>query len=79
MIEDIVKSIEDAVILKDFDFEGRKESPFNPSEFSTYSEEHMQRTINELSQKYKIIGDQFLKSIEEFVLGTSTKSSPVMK
>jgi len=49
MIEDIVKSIEDAVILKDFDFEGRKESPFNPSEFSTYSDEHMQRTINELS------------------------------
>ena len=49
MIEDIVRSIEDAVILKDFDFEGRKESPFNPSEFSTYSDEHMQRTINELS------------------------------
>ncbi len=79
MIEDIVKSIEDAVILKDFDFEARKDSPFNPSEFSTYSDEHMQRTINELSEKYKIIGDQFLKNIEEFVLGSSTKCSVVMK
>ena len=39
----------------------------------------MNRTINELSEKYKIIGDQFLKNIEEFVLGTSTKSSIVMK
>jgi dynein heavy chain len=39
----------------------------------------MQRTINELSEKYKIIGDQFLKNIEEFVLGSSTKCSIVMK
>lgn len=39
----------------------------------------MNKTIGELSEKYKIIGDQFLKSIEEFVLGTSSKSSPIMK
>ena len=38
MIEDIVHSIEEAVILKDFDFEARKENPFNPSEFATYSD-----------------------------------------
>lgn len=39
----------------------------------------MSKTIGELSEKYKIIGEQFLKNIEEFVLGTSSKSSPVMK
>jgi dynein heavy chain, axonemal len=39
----------------------------------------MNKTIGELSEKYKIIGDQFLKSIEEFVLGTSSKCSPIMK
>jgi hypothetical protein len=51
------------VILKDFDFEIRKDSPLSPSEFSSYSDEHMNKTIGELSEKYKIIGDQFLKSI----------------
>ena len=39
----------------------------------------MQKTVVELSEKHKIIGDQFLKNIEEFVLGTSTKCSIVMK
>lgn len=38
MIQDIVKSIEDAVILKDFDFESRKDSPYNPSEFAVFSD-----------------------------------------
>lgn len=45
MIEDIVRSIEEAVILKDFDFEGKRESPLSPSEFSAYSDEHMTKTI----------------------------------
>lgn len=79
MIEDIVRNIEEAVILKDFDFEGRRESPYNASEFSTYSDDHLQRTISEISEKYKIIGEQFLKNIEEFILGTSTKCAPLMK
>ena len=38
MIEDIVRNIEEAVILKDFDFEARKESPLSPTEFSSYSD-----------------------------------------
>jgi hypothetical protein len=38
MIEDIVRSIYEAVILKDFDFEIRKDSPLSPSEFSSYSD-----------------------------------------
>ena len=79
MIVDIVRSIEEAVILKDFDFEGKRDSPLTPSEFSAYSDEHMSKTIGELSEKFKIIGDQLLKSIEEFILGTSSKSHPVMK
>lgn len=31
MIEDIVRNIEEAVILKDFDFDARKDSPLNAS------------------------------------------------
>lgn len=31
MIEDIVRNIEEAVILKDFDFDARKDSPYNAS------------------------------------------------
>lgn len=31
MIEDIVKNIEDAVILKEFNFIEAKESPLNPT------------------------------------------------
>lgn len=38
MIVDIVRSVEEAVILKDFDFEGKKEAPLSPSEFSAYSD-----------------------------------------
>jgi dynein heavy chain len=79
MIEDIVKSIEDSVILKEFNFQDTKDSPLNPSEFAVYSDEYMLKTVVELSEKYKIIGDQFLKNIEEFVLGTSTKCSLAMK
>jgi hypothetical protein len=29
MIEEIVRNIEEAVILKEFDFEARKDSPYN--------------------------------------------------
>ena len=35
--------------MKDFDFEGKRESPLVPSEFSSYSDEHMIKTIGELS------------------------------
>lgn len=64
MIEDIVKNIEDAIIFKEFNFQDYKDSPLNPSEFAVYSDEYMMKQVIELSEKYKIIGDQFLKNIE---------------
>jgi|JI61114C2RNA_FD_contig_91_942756_length_3598_multi_2_in_0_out_0_4 dynein heavy chain len=79
MIEEIVRNIEDAVILKEFDFEARKDSPYNATEFAAYSDEHLQRTVAEISEKYNIIGEQFLKNIEESILGTNTKCAPLMK
>lgn len=64
MIEDIVKNIEDAIIFKEFNFQDYKDSPLNPSEFAVYSDEYMMKQVIELFEKYKIIGDQFLKNIE---------------
>jgi dynein heavy chain len=79
MIEDIIHSIESAVILREFDFEARRRNPLNPTEFCAYFEEHMQRVVGEMSDKYKIIGEQFLKAIEEGVLNTSTRCSEKMR
>jgi len=81
MIEDIIKSIEDAQILKDFDFESRRETNTLPSvfEFYAYFEDHMQKVVNELVDKYKIIGDQLLKSIEEHVHKNSSRACKSMR
>jgi hypothetical protein len=37
-------------------------------EFYNYFDEHMTRVVGELVDKYKIIGEQLLKSIEENIL-----------
>jgi len=81
MIEDIVKSIEDAVILREYDFESRKENVALPSvmEFYNYFEEHQKKTVEELVEKYKLIGDNFLRNIEESILNTSSKNARIMK
>lgn len=81
MIEDIVKSIEDSVILREYDFESRKENVQLPSvmEFYNYFEEHMKKTVEELVEKYKLIGENFLRNIEESILNTSSKNAKIMK
>ena len=81
MIEDIVKNIEEAVVLREYDFETPKESASLPSvmEFYNYFEEHMKKTVEELVDKYKVVGDNFLKNIEESILNTSTKNAKIMK
>lgn len=81
MIEDIVKSVEDAVVLREYDFESRKENIQLPSvmEFYNYFEEHMKKNIEELVEKYKLIGDNFLRNIEESILNSSTKNAKIMK
>jgi len=57
MIEDIVKSIEDAVILRPYDFDQKKDGYQSVMEFYNYFDEHMNRIVGELVDKYKIIGD----------------------
>lgn len=44
-----------------------------------FFEEYMNKVVNENVEKYNMIGDQFLKNIEEGIMGTSTKKSPDMK
>jgi len=67
MIEDIVKSIEEATIFRTFEFESHKENKSLPSvmEFYNYFDETLNRTVGELVKKYKVIGEQLLKSTEE--------------
>ena len=48
-------------------------------EFYSYFEDHMKKTVDELVEKYKLIGDNFLRNIEESILGTSTKNAKIMK
>lgn len=81
MIEDIIHSIEDAQILKEFDFESRNQTNTLPSvfEFYAYFEDHMQKVVSELVEKYKIIGEQLLKSIEEHAFKNSTRACKAMK
>lgn len=81
MIEDIVKSIEDAQILREYDFESRKENQSIPSliEFYNYFEDHLNKTVEELVEKYKLIGENFLRNIEESILNTSSKNAKIMR
>jgi dynein heavy chain len=48
-------------------------------EFYNYFEDHMRKTVDELVEKYKLVGDNFLRNIEESILGTSTKNAKIMK
>ena len=58
-IEDFVKAIEEAQILRDFDFEAKKdqkETLYNPMEFLSHFDEHMKRIVSEIVEKYNMIG-----------------------
>ena len=78
MIEERVKAIEDAKIVKEFDW-SRKEysSVMDITEFYDYIEIHRQATVTELFKKYSEISDNLL-SIEEITLNTKTKAAEAM-
>jgi len=48
-MEDFVKNIEESKILKDYNFEDRKDNLSLPSvmEFMNYFDDHMNRVVNE--------------------------------
>jgi hypothetical protein len=48
-------------------------------EFFNYFEDHMKKCIDELVNNYKLIGENFLKNIEESILNSSTRSAKIMK
>ncbi|OMJ92498.1 hypothetical protein SteCoe_4738 [Stentor coeruleus] len=78
MIEERVKMIEEAKIVKEFDWT-RKEysSVMDITEFYDYIENHRQGVVNELFKKYSEISDNLL-SIEEITLNSKTKAAPQM-
>ena len=47
--------------MRDFDFENKKDSLYNPLEFLVHFDEHMKRITNENVEKYNMIGINFLK------------------
>lgn len=84
MIEDILKQIEEAVILRNYDFQNNVQLP-QIQEFSNYFEEHLQRVTAEMADKYKIISEQlldngiFINLVEQNIFNTNTRASPKMK
>ena len=78
MIEERVKGIEDAVIVKEPDWTCKDYSHLvYISEFSDNIETHRQNEVNDLFKKYSEISDNLL-SIEEITLNTKTKRAEAM-
>ena len=59
MIEDILKQIEEAVLLRNYEFNTQHNLP-QIQEFSNFFDEHLQRVTAEMADKYKIISEQLL-------------------
>lgn len=56
MIEDILKQIEETIILRKYEFHNNNQLP-QIQEFFSYFEEHLQRSSAEMVDKYKIISE----------------------
>jgi len=65
--------------MREFDFENKKDSLYNPLEFQAHFDEHMKRIRDENVEKYNMIGINFLKQIEESIFETSTMKREEMK
>jgi dynein heavy chain len=55
-IEEFVHAIEEAQLLREFDFEQKKDQLYNPMEFLAHFDEHMRRVVSENVEKYNMIG-----------------------
>ena len=66
MIEDILKQIEEAVLLRNYEFNNQSNLP-QIQEFSNFFDEHLQRVTAEMGDKYKIISEQLLDNSESFI------------
>lgn len=68
-IEKKVLTIENAVIVREIDFD--RKNPMDISEFSEFFDSHRQKVLAELVKDYQNIGDMYLKSIEECTVKTN--------
>ena len=69
-IDKQVMKIENAQIIRQINFELAQ--PMDISEFAEFFESHRQAMISDLVKDYQLIGDQYLKSIEESTVKNST-------
>lgn len=78
MIEERVKAIEEAKIVREFDWTRKdSETVMDLMEFYDFIENNRQEIVNELFKKYSEISDNLL-SIEEITLRTKTKGAESM-
>ena len=69
-IEKKVLNIENAVLIREIDFE--RKSPMDISEFAEFFDSHRLKVLGELVKDYQNIGNIDLKSIEECTVKTNT-------
>ena len=81
MIEDVVLNIEKGELLRDFDFQKNQKKNLqllSLIDFYNFFQEQMNRSFTDLAEQYKQINEQFLKSIEGYIEGKNSRSSPNM-
>jgi len=85
MIEDIIKTIEDARIVKEFDFERlerqnlEKEEHRTLSDFSQDYDKYIQEKLDVLAGKYVKIGETMFPQIEMAIEGRQTRKATSMR
>lgn len=82
-IEEFVHSFEEAQLLRDFEFDqntkGDSKYMMTIMDFMHHFEEHLNRVVQENMEKFNLVGDTYLRSIEESIFEKSTKCHPKMK
>lgn len=74
-IEQFVKCIEDALLLREYIFLPKRESSQMPTviEFMAHFDDHMNRVIAENVENYNLVGNNYLKQIEATVFSKENK------
>jgi dynein heavy chain len=81
MIEDVVQSISQTLLVQMKDFKSPQSGQLEPmdvSEFYDIMEARRSARLDSLVQEYRSIGDSFLMKVEEVVAKTATGCSPVL-
>ena len=76
-IEKKVLSIENAIIVREMDFE--RKTAMDITEFAEYYDTFRSKVVAELVKDYTEIGDMYLKSIEECTVKTNNQGAEEMR